>query len=276
MQKYIGTAIKKDVNNPAPAGETPAKNVDVRVVVTSTGALANIYSDNGITPINQDNYKTDDNGNHEFYAENGRYTVRYLLASGVVEYTDISLFDINDYAPSGGGEANTASNKGSGAGLAMPKSGVDLPFKSIIATGGASITEQAETITIDVSSAGGDMLKSTYDPTNQNKDVFANDAIYNTQAGTSYTLLPADRGKTVRMNNASANTVSIAANATQNIPANSVIIVGQLGAGSTKIQAVAGVSLNGVDGGSVTISGRFKSAVLDQYAVNSWWCEGAI
>lgn len=96
MQKYIGTAIKKDVNNPAPAGETPAVNVDVRVVVTSTGELATIYSDNGITTIDQNNYKTDANGNHEFYAANGRYTVRYLLASGTIEYTDIVLEDPND------------------------------------------------------------------------------------------------------------------------------------------------------------------------------------
>lgn len=96
MQKYIGTAIKKDVNNPSPAGETPAVNVDVRVVVTSTGAPANIYSDNGVTIIDQNTYKTDANGNHEFYAANGRYTIRYLLASGTIEYTDVVLEDPDD------------------------------------------------------------------------------------------------------------------------------------------------------------------------------------
>lgn len=149
MQKYIGTAIKKDVNNPEPIGETPAVNVDVRVVVTSTGALANIYSDNGTTIIDQNNYKTDANGNHEFYAENGRYTIRYLLADGTVEYTDISLFDIDDYNPPSSGEANTASNEGDGAGLVMPKVGVNLPFKTIKVIGG-TITEDANSITIEI------------------------------------------------------------------------------------------------------------------------------
>lgn len=149
MQKYIGTAIKKDVNNPSPAGETPAVNVDVRVVVTSTGAPANIYSDNGTTIIDQNTYKTDANGNHEFYAANGRYTIRYLLADGTIEYTDILLFDIEDYTPPSSGEANTASNEGDGAGLVMAKSGVNLPFKTIKVIGG-TITEDANSITIEI------------------------------------------------------------------------------------------------------------------------------
>jgi len=54
----------------------------------------------------------------------------------------------------GGGEANTSSNVGTGQGLALPKSGVDLPFKSIKATGAASVSSDATSVTIDVPSGG--------------------------------------------------------------------------------------------------------------------------
>jgi hypothetical protein len=55
----------------------------------------------------------------------------------------------------GGGEANTASNLGTGEGLVTPKEGVNLPFKSLI--GGANITLAASstTITINGDSSGG-------------------------------------------------------------------------------------------------------------------------
>lgn len=53
----------------------------------------------------------------------------------------------------GGGEANTSSNVGAGAGLAKAKSGVDLPFKSLVA-GSARLTVTANTndVTLDVPS----------------------------------------------------------------------------------------------------------------------------
>lgn len=52
---------------------------------------------------------------------------------------------------SGGGEVNTASNIGTGAGVFAQKSGVDLQFKTIKATGGASVSSDSDSITIDTS-----------------------------------------------------------------------------------------------------------------------------
>jgi hypothetical protein len=49
----------------------------------------------------------------------------------------------------GGGEANTSSNLGAGVGLAAPKVGVDLPFKSLIGSG-LTITSDANTVTLTV------------------------------------------------------------------------------------------------------------------------------
>lgn len=48
------------------------------------------------------------------------------------------------------GEDNTASNVGSGAGIFQTKSGVDLRFKSLVGSGLLTVTEQLETLTLDV------------------------------------------------------------------------------------------------------------------------------
>jgi len=56
-----------------------------------------------------------------------------------------------ELAPFGGaGEANTSSNVGTGAGLALPKVGVDLPFKSLTAGAGITITPSPTEILIAV------------------------------------------------------------------------------------------------------------------------------
>jgi hypothetical protein len=69
------------------------------------------------------------------------------------------------------GEANTTSNKGSGIGLAKPKNGTDLPFKTFIAGNGVSITSQSDTITLSSTVSGtnigvgtGEILKASTHP----------------------------------------------------------------------------------------------------------------
>jgi len=54
---------------------------------------------------------------------------------------------------SGGGEANTSSNSGAGEGLALPKVGFDLPFKSI--TAGTGITLTPSPTELEISVTGG-------------------------------------------------------------------------------------------------------------------------
>ena len=49
----------------------------------------------------------------------------------------------------GGGEGNTSSNEGTGLGLAMPKDGVNLPFKTLLEGTGVTLVEQAEEIVIN-------------------------------------------------------------------------------------------------------------------------------
>jgi len=50
----------------------------------------------------------------------------------------------------GAGEANTSSNVGAGLGWALPKVGVDLPFKTFIATAPLSIVSNPTDITISI------------------------------------------------------------------------------------------------------------------------------
>jgi len=56
--------------------------------------------------------------------------------------------DVTINSAAGSGEANTASNLGAGEGLFTTKSGVDLPFKSLVGGTGISLSSDANTVTI--------------------------------------------------------------------------------------------------------------------------------
>ena len=62
---------------------------------------------------------------------------------------------IEGLIPPDGGEANTSSNSGTGSGLALPKSGVDLPFKSLVAGTNVTLTDGTSTVTINSEGGGG-------------------------------------------------------------------------------------------------------------------------
>jgi len=55
----------------------------------------------------------------------------------------------------GGGETNTASNAGAGEGLVLTKVGVDMPFKSLVAGSGITLTPSADTLAIEAEVAVG-------------------------------------------------------------------------------------------------------------------------
>lgn len=98
----------------------------------------------------------------------------------------------------------------------------------------------------------------------------------NAQTGTSYTLALTDRGQTVTMSNASANTLTIPTNASVAFDTGSVINVVMLGAGTTTIDAATGVTLNGVSGGAGDINNQYQGVSLLKIGTDTWVASGDI
>ena len=94
--------------------------------------------------------------------------------------------------------------------------------------------------------------------------------IQNTQTGTTYTLVLADASKTVTMDNAASNTLTIPLNSSVAFPTNTTIVVMQYGAGSTTVSAAGSVTLNGVSASSVEIGNQFSGGVLTKIGTDEW------
>jgi hypothetical protein len=97
----------------------------------------------------------------------------------------------------------------------------------------------------------------------------------NLQTGTAYTLVAADNGKVVSMNNAAGNTLTIPTNASVAFPVGTLITVRQAGAGQTNIIAAGGVTLN-ARGGLTHLAGQFAYAMLFKVATDTWDLSGDI
>lgn len=97
----------------------------------------------------------------------------------------------------------------------------------------------------------------------------------NAQTGTAYTLVLADKGKMVSMDNASANVLTIPLNASVAFPTNTVINVLQQGAGTTSIAGAAGVTVNSIDGND-TIIDQYGRALLWKRGADEWILSGDI
>jgi hypothetical protein len=102
----------------------------------------------------------------------------------------------------------------------------------------------------------------------------------NAQTGTTYTLALADHGRGVTMANASAQTLTIPANATVAFGIGAMIPVVSKGAGALTITAASGVTLNGVSAGSGEVatpaSGEHTGVSLWKVGTNAWYVIGNI
>ena len=87
----------------------------------------------------------------------------------------------------------------------------------------------------------------------------------NLQTGTAYTLVLTDAGKIVEMNNASANTLTIPANASVAFPVDTRIDVVQYGAGLTTV-AITSDTLTG----NAVSTGQNKAMSLWKRAATEW------
>ena len=92
----------------------------------------------------------------------------------------------------------------------------------------------------------------------------------NQQTGTSYTIVAADAGKMIEMNNAAANTLYIPTDATYDFPDGTQITVLQTGSGQTTIAAVTPgtTTVNGTPG--LKLRASWSSVTLIKRTTNTW------
>jgi len=91
----------------------------------------------------------------------------------------------------------------------------------------------------------------------------------NNQTGTSYTLVLADEGDFVRMDNAAANTVIVPTNSAVAFEIGTIVLVRQIGDGTTTIQPSIGVTVN-APFGSYEISQNDFGVALVKVATDEW------
>lgn len=96
----------------------------------------------------------------------------------------------------------------------------------------------------------------------------------NTQTD-SYQLVAGDAGKWVQMNKATANTLTVPANATVAFAVGTQIVIEQIGAGLTSIAAAVGVTINS-RGTVLDSGGQFATMALVKTATDTWSLSGDI
>jgi hypothetical protein len=84
----------------------------------------------------------------------------------------------------------------------------------------------------------------------------------------SYTLVLADNGKLVEVNNGSANTLTVPLNSSEAFPTGATITILQTGAGQTTITPTGGVTINGTPG--LKLRAQWSSATLIKRATDTW------
>lgn len=90
----------------------------------------------------------------------------------------------------------------------------------------------------------------------------------------SSTLANTDTNKTVRMNVASANNITVPNSGTVSIDTGKPIVIKQIGAGQTTILADSGVTLIMPTGFTNKLRAQYSSAVIYRIGTNSWYVEG--
>lgn len=148
---------------------------------------------------------------------------------------------------------------------------------SVVHQGGKTVTFQMATS--HVNDGAIYWRKRSFDNTNQTVDFDTGwvkigadkadkDLTINTQTA-SYTLALTDRGGMVRMNVASANTLTVPPNSAVAFPVGTQLVISQAGAGQTTVVAGSGVTIN-ASGAKMKLTGQWSGATLIQVSLNTW------
>jgi len=100
----------------------------------------------------------------------------------------------------------------------------------------------------------------------------------NAQVGTTYTLVLADNGKLVTLNNAAAITVTVPLNSSVAYATGAIINLQQIGAGQVTIQGAAGVTITstGATATAPKTRAQYSAASIIKGATDSWTVIGDI
>lgn len=90
----------------------------------------------------------------------------------------------------------------------------------------------------------------------------------NTQTS-SYTLVLNDNGKTIEMNSASVNNLTIPLNSSVPFPVGTVVDVIQYGSGQTTLVATGGVTLRSKEG-NLKLTDQYSGATLYKRGTDEW------
>lgn len=107
-------------------------------------------------------------------------------------------------------------------------------------------------------------------------DSYRDSTPYYVDRAADWTLAQGDANTEQQFNSGSALVLTIETNATAAISTGTIVPLLRLGSGSATIDAVAGVTLNGVDGASKVISTQYQGALLRKTGTNAWVLSGDI
>ena len=107
-------------------------------------------------------------------------------------------------------------------------------------------------------------------------DSYRDSTPYNINRTADWTLAQSDANTEQQFNSGSARVCTIDTNANVAISTQTVVPFLRLGSGSATIDAVTGVTLNGVDGASKVISTQYQGALLRKVGTDAWVISGDI
>lgn len=139
--------------------------------------------------------------------------------------------------------------------------------------GSTTLTLPAVTDTVAAISATQTLTNKTIDGSLNTLTNINQDLSLNAQTGTTYTIAATDKNKLVTLDNASAITVTVPANATTAFATGSQVNIQQIGAGQVTVQGAAGVTINGT--GTKTRA-QWSAATLIKTDTNVWTMVGDI
>ena len=134
-------------------------------------------------------------------------------------------------------------------------------------------------IFFSATSAGDVTLTGTQTLTNKTLTAPISTYSINTQTGTTYTVVAADAGAFITMNNASASTLKIPTDASVNFAIGSVLTAYNLGAGVVTVSAVTSGTTTIVSAGATSAAptiAQNKAISCTKIAANSWVALGGI